>query len=1007
MNNKQLFFLVSFAFILIFLDSSPVFAESSSKRKPKSGKISLKTFPTILNGVVQPYSRHRPDGKPGREIVVNFAGTKFSGKGSLEVECLGIKEIFPIEVVEAIDHFPVLLPTDAGVKSDCMAKITLRAAGHEISNSVNVPAKRQWSVYIYPHSHVDIGYTNTHANVELIHKRNLINGIELAKKTVGYPEGSRYLWNPEVLWPVERYLKTANPAERENIFDAVRKGYLHLDAGYIHSNTSTSADNEFFEYFRYGKDLEKLTGTKIETLVQVDIPGMSWGLVPVASKLGIKYCFALNNGSDRVGLSMELSFKPFWWVGPDGKSKILFLQPGSYTPGANAKGFDYWPLMAGQTDPSKLLQIVKTDHPRDHFIDKYLSDKLPELEKADYYPYDIFAMSWAMADNTPIDADLPDAVKSWNEDYAYPHLIIASATDIMRTFETKYGNQLPVLKGDFTEYWTDGLGTAAKQTGMNRSSKERLIQAETLWTMLNPGAAAPRADFDEAWRDVIMGTEHTWCYMDPGKQPISGDILKIKFGFFQNAQNLSKSLVNQALFSVSDLKSSKIGVFNTLSWPRNGLVYIPADQSKSFTSVSDTKGKIILSQRLSSGELVFLATDIPAFGSETYFLKMGNSLNTLKMAQGNVLDNGLIRVVIDSKTGDIASLIAGKNEFVNQKAPCSVNSFRYLQSNGSLAASGPQYAKEIAGSPAFFSENSLKAAGPTNVKVVIQENGPLLASIRVESDAEGCRSLSREITIVRGQQHIEITNIIDKLAVVKKEGIHFGFAFNISDPVTRADIPWGIMELEKDQLKEANRNWIAFQRWLDISNENLGVTWCSLDAPVFESGNMTANIIGGATNSPEWIRKLEPSATIYSWALNNHWHTNFPLSQEGKIQFRYRILPHSTKYDAASANRFGLEQSQPLIEVPLKTSIDTKPVLEFSGSPSVFVSILQTNVDGTETQIRLRSVSDNDELVRLIWKDRKPKILQIKDASNPIGNKEIGEEITVPAMGFVSLNAVW
>ena len=265
----------------------------------------------------------------------------------------------------------------------------------------------------------------------------------------------------------------------------------------------------------------------------------------------------------------------------------------------------------------------------------------------------------------------------------------------------------------------------------------------------------------------------------------------------------------------------------------------------------------------------------------------------------------------------------------------------------------------------------------------------------------------REITIVRGQQHIEITNIIDKLAVVKKEGIHFGFAFNISDPVTRADIPWGIMELEKDQLKEANRNWIAFQRWLDISNENLGVTWCSLDAPVFESGNMTANIIGGATNSPEWIRKLEPSATIYSWALNNHWHTNFPLSQEGKIQFRYRILPHSTKYDAASANRFGVEQSQPLIEVPLKTSIDTKPVLEFSGSPSVFVSILQTNVDGTETQIRLRSVSDNDELVRLIWKDRKPKILQIKDASNPIGNKEIGEEITVPAMGFVSLNAVW
>ena len=116
---------------------------------------------------------------------------------------------------------------------------------------------------------------------------------------------------------------------------------------------------------------------------------------------------------------------------------------------------------------------------------------MPELEKSDYYPYDIFAMSWAMADNTPIDADLPDAVKSWNEDYAFPHLVIASATEIMSTFEKKYGDQLPVLTGDFTEYWTDGLGTAAKQTGMNRSSKERLIQAETLWTMLHPDEVLP------------------------------------------------------------------------------------------------------------------------------------------------------------------------------------------------------------------------------------------------------------------------------------------------------------------------------------------------------------------------------------------------------------------------------------------------------------------------------------------------------------------------------------
>ena len=266
-------------------------------------------------------------------------------------------------------------------------------------------------------------------------------------KQKGIPKDARYLWNPEVLWPVERYLLNATQSEKEMIRDAVKKGYLHLDAGYIHTNTSAAADEELFEFFRQCRVMEEFTGEKIKTLVQVDIPGMSWGVVPVASKHGIKYCFALNNGSDRVGLSTDLSFKPFWWVGPDGKSKILFLQPGSYNPGALLKGFNYWPLMAGQTDTSKLLRIVKTDNPRANFIDKYLDQKLPELEQSDYYPYDIFAMSWAMADNTPIDADLPDAVKSWNEDYAFPHLVIASATEIMSTFEKKYGDRLPCLQG--------------------------------------------------------------------------------------------------------------------------------------------------------------------------------------------------------------------------------------------------------------------------------------------------------------------------------------------------------------------------------------------------------------------------------------------------------------------------------------------------------------------------------------------------------------------------------
>ena len=164
--------------------------------------------------------------------------------------------------------------------------------------------------------------------------------------------------------------------------------------------------------------------------------------------------------------------------------------------------------------------------------------------------------------------------------------------------------------------------------------------------------------------------------------------------------------------------------------------------------------------------------------------------------------------------------------------------------------------------------------------------------------------------LIAGQPWVEISNIVDKLPLLAKDGIHFGFGFDIPQGKTRVDIPWGVMEMEKDQWPQGNRNWIAMQRWLDISNDKEGVTWCSLDTPLFEYGSITANIATGWGGRGPWLRKLEPSSTVYSWVMNNHWHTNFPLTQDGQVTFRYRMLPHGA-YDAARANRFGMEQAQP------------------------------------------------------------------------------------------------
>lgn len=927
--------------------------------------------------------KYRQDGTPGREILLTYNGHRKLNNARLEVTTEAGKETVPLNPQQT-ESISVLLPPSVGVTKAAPVRIDLITGKDTLSKVLSVPAFRHWTVYIYPHSHVDIGYTNTQENVEVIHKRNLVNAMKLAKETAHYPEGARYLWNPEVTWPVERYLASATPAQKEELLDAIRKGYIHVDAGYVSTNTSASGDEELLELFRYGKKMEKLTGKKVETMVQVDIPGVSWGVVSAAAQLGIPYCLSLFNGSDRVGLAHELSFKPFWWVGPDGKQKILFLQPGDYTPGAKAKGKFFWPLMAGQTDTTKLPAIVRTAHPRDNFIDDYLASQLPELEKADYYPYDIFPMTWCMADNTPIDADLPDAVKSWNEEFAFPRLVICSATQMMKAFDEKYGDQLPVLKGDYTEYWTDGLGASAKQTGNHRSVKERLIQSETLWSMLHPSEPAPRSDLEEAWRNVILGTEHTWAFMAPDRQPISDDILNVKFGYFEKADRMSREILSGTL-PACNKESTAVAVFNTHSWAHGGLVALSAEQSGGCESVADAvSGKNVPSQRLSTGELLFMAEDIPALGYKKYVLKKKKNKASGSFIHGNTLDNGIVQVRLDPLTGDIASILYKEKEFVDRKAVVAVNSYRYLKGEDSPG----------------------KASKATNCRITVKEDGPLKATLSVVSEAEGCRSLIREVSLVAGQPYIELDNLVDKIATKEKEGIHFGFAFDIPEPTVKVDIPWGIMELEKDQLPAGNRNWMALQRWLNISNGERSVTWCSLDACAFENGDMTANILGGAFKSPRWIRRLSPASTIYSWGLNNHWHTNFALSQEGTIRFRYRILPQDSKYNAVVSNRFGIEQIQPLQASLVDEDFSYDPNLAVQGDPSVIVSVVKTVNEGKSTIVRLRSVSDSDQEVTVAWRSKQPvAFVKCKVGEETAGSVPVKDRIKVPAMGVVTLRA--
>jgi alpha-mannosidase len=600
---------------------------------------------------------------------------------------------------------------------------------------------RPWEIHILPHSHVDIGYTALQGDVERKQNENIERALELIRATADYPVEARFKWNVEVLWPVENFLRTALPEQREAFLTAVRTGSVGLDGLYGNILTGLCRPEELLRSVSYATRLSNQGGMRIESAMISDVPGYTWSTVPALVHGGVKYFSFAPNYFDRMGGTMVTwQNKPFWWQGPDGRSRLLSWCP--------ARGYALGHIL-GQGEA----------------LTRFIPDYLIELERQDY-PYDLTHVRWSVhGDNGAPDDKISAAVRDWNMRYAYPRLRLSTTAETFAEFERRYGKQLPIYGGDYTPYWEDGAGSSARETALNRATAERLLQAETLWVMRYPGRF-PAEAFQEAWRNVLLYSEHTWGAHNSISQPDAPfvrDQWRVKQGFALEADRQSRQLLEQVLGG-SEAPGQAVDVFNTCSWERTDLVTLPPDLSAAGDRVLDEKGQTVPAQRLSTGELVFMARDVPAFASRRFQVAPGAAVvNGGARAQGAMLVHPELTLHLDEQTGAIASLRSRitEAELVDAKAATALNDYFYVPGTNTQAA-------QRNGSP----------------RITVKEKGPLLASLLVQSDAPGCKKLSREVRIIDGLDRVELINTVDKEPVRAKEGLHFGFGFNVPGGTT-------------------------------------------------------------------------------------------------------------------------------------------------------------------------------------------------------------------------------
>ncbi|MCC7377244.1 MAG: hypothetical protein IT581_21460 [Verrucomicrobiales bacterium] len=844
-------------------------------------------------------------------------------------------------------------------------RLVVSAQGVEVAaGPVSLAPPKMREIWVLPHSHVDVGYTHQQSEIVRIQIENLEKAMRLSAASARNPPGEQFRWNPEAIWSLDHYLRQATDAQRDALVGAVRRGEVGVDALYGNMLTGLCRPEELAQCLSFAPRWAKLTGVPVESAAICDVPGWTWGMVSVMAQAGVKYFAIGPNQSARIGTIHQWDNRPFYWKSQSGRERVLCWVVDNY-----------------------------------HHLGDLESHVLSHAESlaAPAFAFDTSFIYWVGSwpdggvDNAPPDAKLVEKVVAWNAKYARPRVRISTAGEFFRDFEKRFGSKVPEFSGDLTPYWEDGAGSTARETGMNRESAERLVQAEALFALGNR-QQRPAARFEDAWKNVLLYSEHTWGAHNSVSNPDLPFVLnqwRVKQGFALDADRQSRELLESAVQARASTGAAGepgvIDVLNTTAWARTDLALVPLGLLKPETrGIVDGRGRRVPVQRLASGELAFVARDVPAFGSSRYTLvSQETSLPKGLRVEGSRMRSSLLSLEIDPGTGAVRSLRRSDStaEWVDPSAPVALNDYRYVLGTNAAGA---------------------MANGPVNVTVL--DSGPLVATLRVESDAPGCRRLIRQVRLVEGLDRVELVNEVDRLPIREKDSVHFGYGFHVPGGQIRMETPWGVVRPNHDQLPGACRNWFTVQRWVDVSNDDLGITWAPIDAPLMEVGGITANLMG-SVGQEEWLTNAVASTTLYSWAQNNHWFTNYKADQPGVTKFRYGLRPHRGGYSAAASARFGVELSRPLLVVPARGGADAGGGVGVTLSrDDVLLETLKASEDGKALILRLFGVSGVDREVRLKWRGLRPVAVALTDLSERPG-APLGSRIHVPAFGMVCVRA--
>jgi hypothetical protein len=344
-----------------------------------------------------------------------------------------------------------------------------------------------------------------------------------------------------------------------------------------------------------------------------------------------------------------------------------------------------------------------------------------------------------------------------------------------------------------------------------------------------------------------------------------------------------------------------------------------------------------------------------------------------------VVENDSFRLTFDRQRGGILSWHDKRldREWVDQSAGYRFNGFVHEQ----VADASHTWPRNLMFHMAWLSDEversrgwkpdwPVERRGPTRVLQHHVYQTPLGYYVMQVLEAPGCAGpLKQSVFLPDSADYIECESWWDMGLHVHPEATYILYPFNVPGATARLDLGGQAMVAGSDQLPGVCLDYFTVQGWVDLSNQELGVTVAMPDNPMVQLGDFHF-----AHNQAECTLER---AMLLGWVTNNYWETNFRAHQPGRVQARYRIKPHRGSFNELQAHRFGLEAThvQPLFQhlgepehhPPLLP--ETGPLLRMPESFSPDSPILTMHVKAAEVRpgviVRLFNASNQAQTAEI------------------------------------------